>query len=550
MSTSPEKILLVEGDPEVSDLIARQALQPMGFKVKVISEGPQAIQAAIQFAPEVMIVNLNLPGLSGKDLLVALTSQGIKIPVIVIAEKGMERDVIQAFRLGASDYLGWPIREAEVVSAVERALTQVRARKEREQLARKLKSTNQELENRIRELTTIFSIGKAVTSINDPQKLFEKIIEGAVYVARADKGWLLLKNGNDNVFRLKAQKNLPKSIVSQLGKAWDDGISSLVGLSGETLTIYGDPLKRFKVARLGQSALVVPVKAHKEVVGLMVVMREAAKPFSSGNQTLLEALADYVSISLINLSLFQAVEAQGRAIHKVSGNSSDTDIYSNEVLFNINKSLQSPLVLISQEIDLLLEEKETRLDSKSQKSVLNIRAHLESVAEISKALQQFAKIHEPKDYVMLNLVDIGKQVVNRFQPLAQKNKVKLKSDLSAKPVFASAHQGDLVLVFEALLTNAIRVSANGKVKLRVDIDKQGRPRVIVSDTGPGIDPADQDKIFIPFYPVTSETGNTASGFGIGLALAREIVKNHNGSLRIKSQPKKGASFFFTLPIVK
>jgi signal transduction histidine kinase/DNA-binding response OmpR family regulator len=550
MSTSPEKILLVEGNPEISDLIARQVLRPSGFQVKVISEGPQAIQAAVQFSPDVIIVNLNLPGLSGKDLLVALTSQGIKIPVIVIAEKGMEGDVIQAFRLGASDYLGWPLREAEVVSAVERAMIQVRARREREQLARKLESTNLELENRIRELTTIFSIGKAVTSIKDQQKLFEKIIEGAVYVARADKGWLLLKKGNDTDFRLRAQRNLPKSIASQIGKTWDDGISSLVSLSGETLSIHGDPLKQFKVAQLGRSALVVPVKAQKEVVGLMVVMRESAKPFSSSNQTLLEALADYASISLVNLSLFQAVEARTRPVHSGSENSPDTGIYSSEILFNINKGLQSPLVLISQEVDLLLEGKEARLDSKGQKSVLNIRKHLETVVDILNALVQLGKANEAKDFVMLNLVDIGRQTFSRFLKDAKNNNVRFQSDLPDEPIFVSANMGDLVQVFEALLSNAIRVSNAGSVILRVDKDKKGKPRVIVSDTGPGIDPEHQAKIFSPFYQITPEPGGAHQGFGLGLALAKEIIRNHKGNLRIKSQPNKGSSLYFTLPMVK
>ena len=121
MAVSQERILLVESDPEISDLIARQALKPLGYQVSVVGDATRAIQESIRISPDVIVANLNLPGLSGKDLLVALTSQGIGTPVIVIAAQGMEGDVIQAFRLGASDFLAWPVREAEVVSAVERA---------------------------------------------------------------------------------------------------------------------------------------------------------------------------------------------------------------------------------------------------------------------------------------------------------------------------------------------------------------------------------------------------------------------------------------------
>ena len=162
MAVSQERILLVESDPEVSDLITRQVLKPLGYQVRVVGDATMAIREAIEISPDVVIVNMNLPGLSGKDLLVALSSQEFERPVIVIAEEGMEGDVIQAFRLGASDYLSWPVREAEVVSAVERALGQVRAEHERERLSQQLEKTNSELQRRVRELTTIFGIGKVL----------------------------------------------------------------------------------------------------------------------------------------------------------------------------------------------------------------------------------------------------------------------------------------------------------------------------------------------------------------------------------------------------
>ena len=142
MKTSRERVLLVESDPEISDLIARQTLQPMGYQVQLARLASNAIQEAARFAPDIIITNIKLPDLSGKDLLIALTSQGVDAPVIIIAQKGMEGDLIQAFRLGAADYLLWPAREAEIVSAVERVLKQVRSRRERETLAKQRRQTN------------------------------------------------------------------------------------------------------------------------------------------------------------------------------------------------------------------------------------------------------------------------------------------------------------------------------------------------------------------------------------------------------------------------
>lgn len=374
MTTVAERILVVESDPEVSDLIARQVLGPLGYRVKVASGAPQAIQEAARFSPDVILVNMSLPGLSGKDLLVALSSQGVTVPVIVLAEDGQEADVIQAFRLGATDFLKWPLREAEVVSAVERALQQVRARRERERLAEKLERTNRELQRRVRDLTTIFSVGKSVTSIADQRALFERIVEGAIFVTEADRGWLHLRQGNSKKFVLRAFRNLPESKGVQVGQPWDDGISSLVALSGESLSIHGPALEKFKVARLGKSALVVPVKAQEEVVGLLVAIRQKALPFDAGNQAMLEALADYASISLVNAQLFQALERRASSLPAVLD-----ALQPGAVSFGSDgKALLHTVEEIESHLATLMAT-DANLIAQQRKAIQNIRKSLESL---------------------------------------------------------------------------------------------------------------------------------------------------------------------------
>jgi len=384
MRTSRERVLLVESDPEISDLISRQTLQSLGYQVQVSRTASAAIQEVSRFSPDIIITNLNLPDLSGKDMLVALSSQGINAPVIVIAQKGMEGDLIQAFRLGATDYLLWPMREPEIVSAVERVIKQVRARRERETLARQLKQTNDELQQRVRELTTIFAIGKAVTSITIQRELFEKIVEGAVYVTEADSGWLLLREERNKVFNLAAQRNLPKTIAAKINQPWDDGISSLVALSGETLSISGEPLSRFKVAQLGQSALVVPVKLKKEVVGLLVVVRKEPHPFSPSNRTLLEAVADYASISLVNASLFRALEERARSLQQAAEAAQANERQKAELINSMQHDLVPPLANAMKALDSILVGETTRLNA-TQKTVL--RSAMDSLQMIQNLVE-------------------------------------------------------------------------------------------------------------------------------------------------------------------
>jgi len=546
MTVPQERILLVENDLETSDLIARQALKPLGYQVKVEGDGTIALQEAIRFSPDVVLVNMNLPGLSGKDLMVALSSQGIKIPVIVIAEEGMEGDVIQAFRLGATDYLSWPVRETEVVSAVERALGQVRAQHESERLSQQLEKTNTELQHRVRELTTIFGIGKAVTSITDQRALFNKLIEGGVFVSEADKGWLLLRRGEGKDYILSACKNMPKSVMAKIGKPWDDGISSLVALSGESLSIHGNPLKRFKVARLGQSALVVPVKAQKEVVGLLVVIRETSLAFSPSNQTMLEAVADYASISLMNTRLFDALEKRARSLQKAVESSKETEQVKAEMFHNVAQELRKPLTAMEHQIEILTEDLEVlRADHRS--SVGLLADNLNQMTSIVDAFEELQKASVSPNLMSVDLVDLLQQVLRRFQDDAEQNAVTLSLDVQNESLPARIDPEQIHQVFDALLSNAIRFSAGGKVALQAGMGQNGMIHVMVQDSGPGIDVKYHTKVFHPFYQVDTTSMYSHDGLGIGLSIARDIIKSHGGEIWVKSELGNGAVLNFTLP---
>ena len=386
MKNSNERILLVESDPETSDLIARQTLQSMGYQVRVARTAAIAIQETARFSPDIIIANINLPDLSGKDLLVALTSQGFDTPVIILAQKGMETDIIQAFRVGATDFLLMPIREAEIVSAAERALKLVRSRRERENLAKQLKHTNDELKQRVRELTTIFAIGKAVTSITSMRELFDKIIEGAVYITGADSGWFLMREDTGKLFKLVAQRNLPESILEKINQPWDDGLSTLVALSGESLTVHGEPMERFKIAQLGKSAMVVPVKLRKQVVGLLVVLRKTPLPFSPGKKNLLEAVADYSSISLVNARLFRALENRARSLQNAVLYAQSADKEKMEILSNLQDETKPQIKEAKKALDSLLSGEFSDLNAEQKgllhSSIDNLQRIIDSLESI------------------------------------------------------------------------------------------------------------------------------------------------------------------------
>jgi signal transduction histidine kinase/DNA-binding response OmpR family regulator len=549
MNTYKEHILLVETDPEISDLINRQTLQPLGYKVDVVGAAPAAIQEAIRLKPDVILANLNLPGLSGKDLLVALSSQGIDIPIIVIAPQGMESDVIQAFRLGASDFVIWPIREAEVVSAVERVLRQGRARRERESLARQLNQTNQELQRRVRELTTIFAIGKAVISATDQQALFDKILEGAAFVAEADSGWLLSRDERGKNFILRACRNVPAEIYSRINQPYDDGISSLVALSGEALAIHGEPVTRFKVSRLGQSVLVTPIKVRKEVVGLLVSTRKAAQPFSPSQQALLEAVADYASISLVNARLFKALEERLATLQRSADAIQLDKRVQQNILHGYHRELTRFLTMIRNNVSLLTNNEPDKLSGEQIKAMLAIQEKVETLEAIVASMIEQHGAETGKQYTPVNLTELADQAVDRIQPIAHQAGLQFDAEITKKVVYGLADAIQISQVLDGILSNAVKFTpAGGHIHMIVQVNNN-EAHLSVRDSGTGIESKYLPRLFEASAPTRAPIQAHYGGIGISLPLVKEILEAHGGKIWAESKSGDGSTFHITLPVI-
>lgn len=548
MSNDQVRILIVENDPIISNLIARQALGNQGFDIKIETEAASAIRQAMTFSPDVVIANIELPGLSGKDLMVALASQNVQIPVIMIAGQGQEKDVIQAFRVGASDHVGSPIREAEVVSAVERALKTVRARKERQKLSRQLESTNQELNQRVNELTTIFGVGKAVTSITDQKKLFDEVIKGAVSITQADYGWLLIMKERTNEFILRAQVNLPKSLLANMDKPWDDGISSLVARSGEPFSIFGDSFEQFMLSSLGKSALVVPVKIQRQTVALLVVMRKPAKEFSASDHAMLEAVSDYAAISLVNARLFRALDERAAQLQTDVDRSKGSEQVKEEIIQNVRNELKKTMETAKEYIDLLVGDQGKNFSKEQKDALLITQQKLARVEEIVEVMNLMYETAAPKEVKRLFLNDLLTEAYVTAKTQADQEKIMLLPDLPPEKVYISGDYKQISMVFDALLSNAIKFSSKeSEVSLRLRRTPENLAHVSIADQGIGISKKNLDKVFTRFYQIKGSQTNKNGGIGIGLALVKEIIESHGGKVWVESKLEQGSIFHFTLP---
>jgi GAF domain-containing protein len=249
--------------------------------------------------------------------------------------------------------------------------------RDNQRLTMRVSEINQELQRTIRELTAIVNTGKAVVSITNQRSLFQKIVDGAAQVADAKVAWLLVREQESRTFLLAAQRGLPDAWAKKMNMPLEDGVSALVALSGETLSMSGEPLLRFRVANLGKSVCVVPIKIQKEVIGMLVVVRKEAHPFTKTQERLLEAVSDYASISLVNSRLF-------RALNESAETAKNAQKRQNTVLENIRSSIAEELQAAIYPIDLLLTGKPGSMNEEQKQALKTARAALQRLARVTE----------------------------------------------------------------------------------------------------------------------------------------------------------------------
>ncbi len=357
MNDQRDMILIVDNDPEVRALLREHVLDSQAFEVLEAKDGPDALLIARQHYPDLVLLDLHLPGLSGNDLLVGFKSQGWRGPLIVMGSIESQRGVIEAFRLGATDFVAKPLREAEVLAAVDRGLTDVRLRRERDGLVGQLQEANQLLEDRLTELTTLYDIGESVTALRDLESVFTRVLEGAIALTGADHALLVLRDDSSGSLVLRAGKNLPLAMLDRLGGPVQDPLADLVMTSRETLVIGQDGLRRFKTARDLFAAAYAPLTVQETSIGALAVANHQTNAELTDTQgRLLCSLANYAAIAIVSARLSYML---GQRTTQVQNAYQELHVRDAERVHQIRElmtRLQKPLDALEAEIITLAQE--------------------------------------------------------------------------------------------------------------------------------------------------------------------------------------------------
>ncbi len=318
MGENKDRVLLVSHDADERATLTEAALEPFGYQVQTTGDGNEALSLILASKPDVVILDLEPEGLSGTDVIAALNAQAVDVPVIVLANEGEERKALTAFRLGAKDYIARPVREAELIQVVERALKEVRIRREREALVGEVRRAAQEAESRLREIKTLIGIGKTVSALTNLNQVFDHVIRAAIQLTRAESVGIFLRDESTGNLVLRAGRNLSRDLMDQIGRPVKDDLAAMVMNSRQTFISGGEGLRRFKPAQEDVSAVIyAPLVAHDAPIGLLWVANSRL-PFEPHMSDLMTALADYAAIALVNAHLFATMQERTRQLERLN----------------------------------------------------------------------------------------------------------------------------------------------------------------------------------------------------------------------------------------
>ena len=287
----------------------------------------------------------------------------------------------------------------------------------------------------------------------------------------------------------------------------------------------------------------VPLMSRDEVIGVLSVQSSIPNAYSDEDLRLLETVATQASAAIENARAYERLAETAEELREI-------DRFKTQFLANMSHELRTPLNSIIGFSRVMLKGIDgplTELQSADLQSIHNSGQHLLSLIN---SILDMSKIEAGKMELAIEelaLPPVLDAVLDTTKALIKDRPVELRTIVpdDLPTVWADAQRVRQVLL--NLLSNAAKFTDEGQVTLTAEVGSEF-VTISVADTGIGINPEAQNRLFVPFQQVDGSTTRRAGGTGLGLAISRSFVEMHGGQIWVESEPGQGSTFSFTLPI--
>ena len=272
----------------------------------------------------------------------------------------------------------------------------------------------------------------------------------------------------------------------------------------------------------------VPILKSAEIVNL------------SGRELLIESFIDITQIKNTEKALLDS------KIHAEAANRTKS-----EFLATMSHELRTPLNSVIGFSDLLLDGSFGELNEKQNKFMGNISHSGKHLLNLINDILDISKIEAGKMELFHEIFDFSDFVSDlhlMMKPLSSKKDILLEFNMRPRSIFINADRGKLKQIMYNLIGNAIKFTPD-KGEVHIDISMKDQMLLVsIRDTGIGISKEDQAKLFQPFVQLDSSSNRKFEGTGLGLALVKNLLELHGGTIEVESEKDKGSTFHITVPL--
>ena len=409
-----------------------------------------------------------------------------------------------------------------------------------------------ELARSVEELRALSEVSQAVNSTLDLQTVLETIVAKAAQLSGTEAGAIYVRNERRE-FQLRATYGMSQELVEAI-RDMHTGISEAVGLlteahepnqTADLLELPPTPVND-TILRAGYRArLLVPLVRSGEVMGALVVRRKTPGEFATSTVELLKTFAAQSVLAIQNARLFREIEDKSQQLAMASEHKS-------QFVSSVSHELRTPLNAIIGLTEMMVTNGARFGTEKAQEPLQRVhRAGTHLLGLINQVLD-LSKIEagklelNPQTVELAPLID---EVVGTARQLAQQNKNRLVVEAPDDLGTLTVDPMRLRQILLNLLSNACKFTKEGEVKLRASRVTNGRQwiELSVSDTGIGMTPEQQAKLFEEFSQAETTTAQRFGGTGLGLAITRKLARMMGGDVTVTSETGKGSVFTVRLP---